>query len=617
LLRSEKMAEEDIRIGVFVCHCGTNIGGVVDVPKVVEYAKKLPGVVYAERNLYTCAEDGLVTIKNAIKQHKLNRIVVASCTPRTHAPLFQATCEEAGLNKYLFTFVNLREHCSWVHMKEKERATDKAKELVKMGVARVRLLKPQEEEKIPVEPRAMVIGGGVAGMTAALSLADQGFLTYMVEREQDLGGFVRNLNNLYLGGGDATDAIRPMIARRRGHGLIKLYAPAQVIGVDGYVGNFNVKVKHPDGEATLKVGTIIVATGAVEYIPEGLYGYGMYDNVVTLTEFEIMCKAKKLPKVKSVAFIQCVGSRGQKFSYCSRICCNVSIKNALNLIENYGEILGKAETAEKVHVDVKVPGEVMERRRRRRGEEAAPGVAEEDVRRVPKAIDVTIFNRGITAYGVEHELMYNRARERGVRFVKFSLERIPKVMQEGGQLEIIYYHETLKAERKLPVDMIVLATPLVPQKGAKELSQMLKVPLGQDGFFLEAHVKLRPVDFATDGIFVCGSAKGPADITDCVTQALAAASRAGSLMAKGYVQAEALHPVIDGTKCTGCGTCIEVCAYGALRKNEKGVAESIMAACKGCGNCGATCPEGAITMTHYTDEQLLAEVEAALAKEAA
>lgn len=611
------MAEEEIRIGVFVCHCGTNIGGIVDVPQVVEYVKTLPNVVYAERNLYTCAEDGLAAIKNAIKQHNLNRVVVASCTPRTHAPLFQATCEEAGLNRYLFTFVNLREHCSWVHMKEKERATEKAKELVRMGVARVRLLKPQEEEKIPVEPRALVIGGGVTGMTVALSLADQGFLTYMVEKEAELGGFVRNLNNLYLGGGDAVSAIQPMIARRRGHGLIKLFAPAELVSVDGYVGNFNVKVKHAEGEATLKVGTIIVATGALEYIPEGLYGYGMYDNVVTLTEFEIMCKTKKLPKVKSAAFIHCVGSRGQKFSYCSRICCNVCIKNELNLLENYGEMLGKAEEVEKVPVEVKVPTEVMERRRRRRGEEAAAGGAAEEVKRMPKTIEVTDFNRGIMAYGVEHELMYNRARERGVRLVKYSPERLPKVTQEGSQLAITYYHETLKTERKILVDMIVLATPLVPRKEAKALSQMLKVPLGQDGFFLEAHVKLRPVDFATDGIFVCGSAKGPADITDCMTQALAAASRAGSLMAKGSVQAEALHPVIDETKCTGCGTCVEICAYGAMRKNEKGIAENIIAACKGCGNCGATCPEGAITMTHYTDAQLLAEVEAALAKEAA
>jgi len=600
---------EEARVGVFVCDCGSNIAGVVDVPSVVEYAKDLPGVVHAEENMYTCADDGLKTIKAAIKEQNLNRVVVASCTPRTHAPLFQATCEEAGLNRYLFTFVNIREHCSWVHMKEPERATEKAKELVRMGVARVKLLQPFEEQRNPVEPKALVIGGGVSGLNAARSLGNQGFPVYLVEREEELGGFVRNLNNLYLEGGDTRETIRPLVEKVTNSDKIQVFTSSEVSNVDGYVGNFDVIINGNGKEEQVKVGTIIVATGALEFIPEGLYGYGMYDNVVTLTEFEIMCRVKKLPKIRTVAFIQCVGSRGQEVGYCSRICCNVAIKNATNIVENYNEMLGEIEEVESVPVELHAPEEVMQRRRRRRrrpGREEAP--AEE--RRIAHPIEVYVFNRTITTYGVEHELFYNKARESGVRFVRYTEERRPEVTREGDQLLVTYYHETLKMERKLPVDMVILSTPLVPQEDAKTVSQMLKVPLGPEGFFLEAHMKLRPVDFATDGIFVCGTAKGPADISESVFQSLAAASRAGSLMKKGYVQAEVLAPQIDLTRCIGCRICESVCPYQAIvvKRGEMGLkAEVIHAACKGCGTCGASCPTKAIVMSNYTDEQLTIE----------
>jgi heterodisulfide reductase subunit A len=608
---------EEPRIGVFICHCGSNIGGTVDVPKVVEYASTLPGVAYAERNLYTCADDGLKAIKNGIKEHNLNRVIVASCTPRTHAPLFQGVCEEAGLNKYLFTFVNLREHCSWVHMKEPEKATEKAKDLIRMGVARAKLLQPQEEVKVDVEPSALVIGGGISGMTAALSLANQGFPVHIVEKEKELGGFVRNLNSLYLGGGDATKFMQPLLEKVRTHPNIKVYLDSKLKSVEGFIGNYNVNIAKGAGEEVpVKVGTIIVATGAVDYKPDGLFGYGQYTNVVTLTEFERLCKEKKLPKLRNVAFIQCVGSRGQKYAYCSRICCNISIKSALNIAENYNGMLGKEEeTADKIAVETKGPEPTVERRRRRRteGSEGAPA-AEAGASPATK-VEVLVFNRGITAYGVEHELHFNKSREKRVRYIKYNPENLPKVTKEGDQLIVSYYHETLKADRKQPVDMVILATPLIGQPDSKTISQLLKVPIGQDGFFLEAHVKLRPVDFATEGVYVCGTAHGPADISESVQQALAAASRAGIPMARGYVQAEALTPIVNTDECVGCGICSSLCPFQAIRinKTDKGSrAEVIVAACKGCGTCGASCPEKAITMRHFTDEQLISEGIAAL-----
>jgi heterodisulfide reductase subunit A len=381
--KSKPEAAEKPRIGVFVCHCGSNIGGFVDVPSVAEYARTLPDVEYATDNLYTCAEDGLSAIREGIRKHNLNRVIVASCTPRTHAPLFQATCESAGLNKYLFTFVNLREHCSWVHMKEKEKATKKARDLVKMGVARARLLEPQVEVKVDVAPSAVVLGGGVSGMTAALSLAEMGFPVHLVERESELGGFVRNLNNLYVTEKSAADTIKPLIEKVKAHKNIKLYLNAQVKKVEGFIGNFDIVINQKGAEEVkTKVGTIVVATGALEFMPEGLYGYNQYPNVVTLTEFEILCKKKTLPKMKNVAFIQCVGSRGQVKTYCSRICCNVAIKNAINIVDNYENMLGLMEkegtVMDKVPVEKKVPDEILERRRRRRGRERGEeGEAEE------------------------------------------------------------------------------------------------------------------------------------------------------------------------------------------------------------------------------------------------
>jgi heterodisulfide reductase subunit A len=485
-----------------------------------------------------------------------------------------------------------------------------------MGVARARLLEAQEEVKVDVAPAAVVIGGGVSGMSAALSLAEMGFPVHLVEKDGELGGFVRNLNNLYVTEKSAAETIKPLIEKVLTNKNIKLYLNSQVKSVKGFIGNYDIVIGQKGAEEVKsKVGTIIVATGALEFVPEGLYGYNQYPNIVTLTEFEILCKKKTLPKLKNVAFIQCVGSRGQDKSYCSRICCNVAIKNAINIMDNYENMLGLMEKAgtvvEKIPVEQKASEEILDRRRRRRGRDRGEEGEAEEVKLGPsERIEVTVFNRDVMAYGVEHELTYNKAREKRVKFVRYTPEHLPRVYMEGNQLTVGYFHETLRLERTMPVDMIILATPLIAQPDAGELSQMLKVPLGQEGFFLEAHVKLRPVDFATDGIYVCGTCKGPSDITECVTQAAAAASRAAIPLSRGYVLAEAIASEVNTDLCVGCGICATLCPYSAItvERGPKGMkAEVIKAACKGCGACGAGCPERAMTMLHYTDEQLIVE----------
>jgi heterodisulfide reductase subunit A len=654
--------DEDVRVGVFICHCGVNIGGFVDVETVENYVETLSNVAHVERNMFTCAEDGLKSIKTAIKDKNLNRIIVASCTPRTHQPLFQSIVEEMGLNKYLFTFVNIREQCSWVHMKEPANATEKAKDLLRMGVARAALLEPQEEVKVDVEPIAMVLGGGAAGMTAALSLANQGFETHLIEKEDKLGGFIHNLSSLYQTGKDALEEVQPIIEKTQSHDKIKIHFKTQLSNLEGFIGNYDATITGPGGDEQYKVGSIIVATGADEYIPHGLYGYDEFENVITLTEYERMQKDGKLPdNLNNIAFIQCVGARGQDKSYCSRICCNIAIKNALKLVgadvekitanlvkdsaesevgqppEKVAEPEGATDTEaaanpEETEVAKSTGGRERERRggrererkgrreRRERRERPArpePGAEDEEAKGAKPAggKDVTIFNRSITTYGVEHELLFNQAREKRVKFTRFIPDKIPKVTEDGGKLTLTYWHETLQQERSMNPDLIILSTPLVQQPDAEDLAKLLKVPLGQDKFFLEAHVKLRPVDFATDGIFLCGTAHGPADLTESISQALGAASRAAIPLIKGYVLSEAITSLVNPDLCCSCKTCEGVCPYGAIQvqSTEHGNrAEVIIAACKGCGACASVCPEGAITMRNYTDEQLISEGIAAL-----
>ncbi len=619
--------EEAPRIGVFVCHCGTNIGGYVDVPAVVEYAKTLPDVVHAEHNLYTCAEDGLTSIRDKIKEHKLNRVIVASCTPRTHAPLFQATCESAGLNKYLFTFVNIREQCSWVHRTMKDLATQKAKDLIRMGVARARKLTPQNEQKIPVKQVALVIGGGVAGMSTALSLANQGFPVHLVEKTAELGGIVRNLSNLWMESGDPMTSIDPTIKQVKEHTKIALYLNSEVEKVDGYIGNFKIDLRSGDKVTKVEAGVIIVAIGAQEYIPEGFYGYDQFDNVITLAELEILAKNKAIPDVKDVAFIQCVGARGQDLTYCSRVCCNVALKNAIYLKDHLeaskaaGTSIEAVPTSLKIEAKGEVGDELVRRRRSRRQKEtqtAGEEIAPEAPAALGQKVNITIFNRTINAYGVHHEIYYNKAREKRIKFVKFDLEHLPEVSREGHKLKIKYYQHSLGEWRDMLVDLVVLSTPLEAIPDTERISKLLKVPRGQDGFFLEAHVKLRPVEFATEGIYLAGTCRAPADIMEAVHQANAAASRAAIPLTKGYVQVEALTSSVDTLLCVGCGTCESVCSFGAItvRSTDQGKkAEVNLAACKGCGACASVCPQLAITMTHYTDEQILSEALAIVKEE--
>ncbi|MCJ7719020.1 CoB--CoM heterodisulfide reductase iron-sulfur subunit A family protein [Candidatus Bathyarchaeota archaeon] len=556
------------RIGVFVCHCGVNIGSIVNVPEVVECAKTLPNVSYAEENLYTCSSEGLSKIKEAIKKHQLNRIVVASCTPRTHEPLFRSACEEAGLNKYLFHMANIREQCSWVHAKEPRKATEKAKETVRMAVAKAALLEPQAEPEIDVQGSAVVIGGGVSGMTAALSLANQQFKVYLIEKEKELGGKLKELYKLHPNDKPSSEILDEYVQSVRSNPNIKVYTSSTVKHIDGFIGNFEASINHEGKEQKLNAGTIIVATGADVFKPRGMYCYGENKNVITQLELEKLMKENKLGKPKNVVMIQCVGAREEKEggrNYCSRICCAVAVKNALQIKELFPEA------------------------------------------------EVSILYRDMQTYGKEFEEQYQKARGNFVQFIRYDFENPPEVCtRPDGGLSVKVHDILVNATLELDADLVVLSTPLVQWEDAKELSKLLKVPLGADGFFFEAHVKLRPVDFATDGIFVCGTAHSPKTIAESIAQAYAAASRAGIPMALGRVRTEAITAFVDEDQCTSCGTCVKLCPYNAIRKDDQGIARVNDVLCKGCGVCAASCPEKAIDMRHFSDAQVLAEATAAL-----
>lgn len=549
----------EARVGVFVCHCGTNIGGFLDVPNLTKYAQGLPHVVFSQDNQYTCSDAGLTEIKNAITEKKLNRVVVASCTPRTHEPLFKSTCKEAGLNPYLFQFVNIRDQCSWVHMKDREKATEKAKTLIRMGVARATLLEPLEETEIEVNPCALVIGGGITGITCALSLANRGFEVKIIERENRLGGTLNSLHKLYPTHEEASKLVQEKTREIENNPKIDVLTSSEVKGVEGFVGNYNVTVRQEGKERSFKAGVIIVATGAETLRPLGMYGYDG-KTVVTQLELEQMLKEEKL-KADTIAMIQCAGSRNEKRAYCSKVCCLAALKNAMLIKETN-----------------------------------------------PNA-QVFVLYRDVVTQGTKYEDYYRKARETGITFIKYSPERQPAV--ENGLVRV--YDEPLGEELLLPYDLVVLSTPIIAHKDSRELAQKLKVPVDENGFFLEAHVKLRPVDFATDGIYVAGCAHWPANVSESIFQAYGAASRASIPMSVGHVKTEPLVPVVDEEECSGCGLCELTCPFKAIQveKGEKGrKAKVISASCKGCGACGAGCPQKAITMRHFTNDQLVAEVVA-------
>lgn len=572
MLKNVKNDENKIRIGVFVCHCGTNIGAVLDCKALSDFAKTLPDVEHSEDNLYTCSEPGLASIKKAIKEYKLNRIVVASCTPRTHESLFQNTIREVGINPYLFELVNIREQCSWVHMSEPKKAMDKARDLIAMNVAKVRLLEPIYETTVDVTPSALIIGGGIAGLTAALSLSKQGFESYIVEREKELGGLLKSIHYV-LGEGDPQEYLKGIIEQVGTHRKIRIFTNAKVEEVKGFIGNFSITVRQGKIEEELKVGAIIVATGGREYKPNE-YMYGKDDRIMTQLELEQQIVSGEI-EAKTITMIQCVGSRTEERPNCSRICCLEAIKNALKLKE------------------------------------------------INPKINICFLYRDINAYGFR-ENYYNEARQKGVIFIRFDKTAKPLVKIDKNKLTITVIDSLLSASIKIDTDLIILSSAFLPSEN-KELSQMLKVPLEKNGFFLEAHVKLRPLDFATDGIFLCGAAQWPKFINETISQALGTVARVSTILSKDKLNIVGSIAEIDEDRCNGCGNCRDSCPYNAIAivqtqsefKAIRDLPEPILsftrfkskvlqAVCKGCGVCIDVCPVGALTLKHFTFQQLLA-----------
>jgi len=551
---------EEPRIGVFVCRCGTNIARVVEVPSVAEYAKTLPGVVYAEENIYTCSTDTQKRIIDAIKESNLNRVVVASCTPRTHEPLFQDTLREAGLNKYLFEMANIRDQCSWVHGTHPDEATDKARDLVRMAVARAATLEPLREMHVDVVHHGLVVGGGLAGMTAALSLARQGFDVSLVEREGQLGGYLHRLQTS-IEGLNVQEYLRELIRQVEEEPRITTYLGAHLKELSGHVGKFTSALSQNGSEVRIEHGVTIMATGGQEYRPQE-YGYPDSDRIITQLEIEELIAEKQdaVKDMREVVMIQCVGSREEGHMYCSRVCCTQAVKNAIAL---------------------KV---------------------------INPDLDVTILYRDMRTYG-HYELYYAEARRRGVRFIRWTVEERPQVTVRGDALEVTVHDEPLGRRVLVRPDLLVLSAGIRPREDMEEVAAMAKLPLTMDGFFLEAHVKLRPLDFSNAGLFLCGMAHAPKLIPETIVQARGAAARAATILSQPQLSISGVVSVVDQDRCVACLTCVRVCPYHVPVINAEGVAEIEAAACHGCGICASACPRRAIEVQHYKDAQICAKCD--------
>ncbi len=658
-MAEEKVEVEVPRIGVFICHCGLNIAGVLDIKELVEYSKALPDVVYVKDNRYTCADPGQEEIRKAVKEHKLNRVVVAACSPRLHEPTFRRTVSDAGLNPFLYEMANIREFSSWCHPSTPKEATEKAKEIIKMAVAKARLLMPLQTIEVPVTNKALVIGGGIAGINAALDLAEMGFKVYLLEKGESIGGHMAQLDKTFPTLDCSICIEGPKMVDVGRHPNIEIIAYADLLNVSGFIGNFKVKIRknpryiiaenctgcgeckdvcpieYPNDwdmslgirkaisvpfdqavplvytinkdyciecykcvdacgarqainfeqqseEIELEVGAIIVATGYDIYLPydSQLYGYGKFTNVVTSLEFERLIlaagptsgkvvRASDGQKPHSVAFIQCVGSRDKnKYQYCSNFCCMYTLKHIVQLKEKYKE-----------------------------------------------DVEVYVFYMDMRSNFKGYEEFYDRARELGANFIRGRVSRIFEV-PETKNLIIHAEDMTLGQPIEIETDMVVLATAAIPKKGTEEMARILNLTRGADGFLMESHPKLKPIDAPTDGIFLAGACQGPKDIPYSVSQGSGAASRAATVLSKPKWKIEPIVSVIDPSKCRNmtvkCGICAERCPYGAIKVEEKKPAQVITAMCHGCGTCVAECPADAITQMHFTDAQILAQVRAAL-----
>ncbi|MGB5910669.1 MAG: CoB--CoM heterodisulfide reductase iron-sulfur subunit A family protein [Promethearchaeia archaeon] len=574
---------DEPRIGVLICHCGINIGKYVHVPLLAEYVRTLPNVVHCEDNLYSCSSDSQERIKELITNHHLNRFIVASCTPRTHEALFQETCQEVGLNKYLFEMVNIRDQCSWVHMDDAEAATQKAKDLIRMAIAKSRLLKPLREELLKITPTALIIGGGIAGMSAALNIANQGFKTFIIEKESILGGNLNYLNVLYPTEQNASDFLNQTIDLVEKNENIQVFLKGKINNIRGYVGNYVVTITDSNSKTQdLSIGTMIVATGGKEYKPKDLFQYNNQNkNVITQLELEQILKEKGkswLTKINRITTVLCANARQlEGITYCSNICCGNSIKN-ISLLK-----------------------------------------------KLKPELEIVVLYRDIQMAKKKYEEYY-RERRKDAIFLRYDLDNLPIIKQINKNPEkynIKIYDTNLQDFLEFETDLIILSTPIIPADNLEELAKMLKVPLDRNGFFLEAHVKLRPLDFATDGIFLCGCAQWPKNIQDSISQANGAAARASRFLSAKEITTSGIVAEVDPINCIGCGKCESICPYNAIDILESikdfedislNVRKSFInsALCKGCGTCAATCPNGAISIKQYDFDQITAMIESYL-----